>query len=71
METEIDFQAVAYQLQEENEKLREQITKHRKVDLSIEKLKHETSQAFQSPYFWIGYFLAIVVVSLIHRLEDK
>lgn len=70
MEPDIDYAAITEQLQHENERLREQLADSRQFDLSIERVKLEAARVVQSPYFWVGYFIGIVIVSLINRLED-
>lgn len=61
-------------LMEENEQMREQLAKIKFAATSLEAIKNATRIAFRDPYFWCGYFLAMIVmllVGLIWKGKDR
>jgi hypothetical protein len=74
-EEAIDYEAIvkrfkgeAEQLLQENERLRERLSSTRRFDVSLEKVKLEAAKAVQSPYFWAGYWLAIIAMGIIGHI---
>lgn len=62
MTDEINYQALYEQLSEENEKLRERITKIAFKRLNFDMWLNTAQDILRNGYFWCGYFVAIIVM---------
>lgn len=65
MTEEINLNDVIEQLQHENERLREQLTKIRLMRFNATMVVNTLKDISKNPYFWLGYFFALIVMLLI------
>lgn len=65
MTEEINYQALYEQLSEENEKLRERLTKLAFKRFNVDAFINTAQDILRNGYFWCGYFVAIIVMLFI------
>lgn len=71
---ELNLSAVVEQLQHENERLREQLSKVKLSAIPWQAVLNAVKEASQSPLFWIGCFIGVFVmflIGLLDRSKDK
>jgi hypothetical protein len=64
-EDTIDWEAMFKQVQEENERLRERLTKFYLAKFDVDSILNAAKSVLTNGYFWCGYFVAIIVMLLI------
>lgn len=65
MTDEIEWKDLYEQAVADNEKLREQLTRIKLARFSLDALKYGFNSIVKNPYFWLGYFVAMVSMLLI------
>jgi hypothetical protein len=65
MEDDVNYEALFKQVQEENERLRERLTKFYLAKFDVDSILNTAKSILTNGYFWCGYFVAIVVMLLI------
>lgn len=70
-EINVDWKALYEQLCAENEALQEKLLKVKLSKWNIDTIVNTTKSLMRNAYFWIGYFVAILVMYVIDRIFSK
>lgn len=70
-EINVDWKALYEQLCAENEVLQEKLLKVKLSKWNIDTIVNTAKSLMRNAYFWIGYFVAILVMYVIDRIFSK